>query len=148
MAPDSMDIDYNVDVEASVPVSKVPAPKNLPTPSFQGPEATDRVEEVDHARSQTRYWRAYPGGYPAENLGKGKTKFQKWREDHTLHGDNEWAPFQNQKEWDLVQWLIKNVGHKSIDEYLKLPIASICTHTQRGFTNLLADSRAYGFIIP
>ena len=35
-----------------------------------------------------------------------------------------WAPFEDQAEWNLACWLIKNVGQKSIDEYLKLPIVS------------------------
>ena len=33
-------------------------------------------------------------------------------------------PFEDQAEWDLACWLIRNVGQKSIDEYLKLPIVS------------------------
>jgi hypothetical protein len=37
-------------------------------------------------------------------------------------GENEWAPFTSQEEWDLAWWLMNNVGQNSIDEYLKLPI--------------------------
>ncbi|KAF8223722.1 hypothetical protein L208DRAFT_1315423, partial [Tricholoma matsutake] len=40
-------------------------------------------------------------------------------------GEHTWAPFEDQAEWDLACWLIKNVGQKSIDEYLKLPIVSL-----------------------
>ena len=144
MSPDSMlDVSNNdSDVEMSIPCG----PKKLPGPSILGSEETDAV--INDARSRSRYQKAYPAGYAAELLGKGKTKYEMWEENQRLHGENEWAPFRSQKEWDLVQWLIKNVGQKSIDEYLNLPIASICTQFQRGITNLPLDSRARQFIIP
>ena len=117
--------DSNVDVEMSIPDKMIPGPKKLPVPSFSDSEESDSV--VNDACSQSRYKKMYPGGYAVKILGLGKTKYERWQEDQNLHGNNEWAPFRNQKEWELVQWLIKNVGQKSIDEYLKLPIASICT---------------------
>ncbi|KAF8219621.1 hypothetical protein L208DRAFT_1338875, partial [Tricholoma matsutake] len=43
-------------------------------------------------------------------------------EEQAALGENMWAPFASQEEWDLSQWLMKNVGQNSIDEYLKLPI--------------------------
>lgn len=141
-----MDTDPNVG-EMLVPDKPNPGPKEKPLASIQGSEAMDEVED-DDARSQSRYRKAYPGGYAAVILGEGKTKYQEWQENQRLHGDNQWAPFTNQKEWDLVQWLIKNVGQKSIDEYLKLPIASFVTHFQSWITNLLLDSRARWVIIP
>ena len=85
-------------------------------------------EDVGADQSQNRYRVSYPDGDTAEILGKGKTRFQQWQEEKSLHGENNWAPFENQKEWDLAQWLMKNVGQKSIDEYLKLPIISLVTH--------------------
>ncbi|KAF8233248.1 hypothetical protein L208DRAFT_1267596, partial [Tricholoma matsutake] len=45
-------------------------------------------------------------------------------EEQAALGENTWAPFASQEEWDLSQWLMKNVGQNSIDEYLKLPIVS------------------------
>lgn len=147
---DSLRNDSNVDVEMSIRDQTGPAQKKKPVPSLGGseePETVD-VDEVDDARSWRQYRRAYPTGYTAEILGEGKTKFEMLQDEQNLHGDNEWAPFRNQKEWDLVQWLIRNVGQKSIDEYLKLPIASIFSHIQRIITNLLSDSRACRFIVP
>jgi hypothetical protein len=124
------------EVEVSIPDQTVLAPSGARDSPIRDSEETDELEDVDDPRSQSRYRRGYPVGYAAKILGKGKTKFQSWQKEQNLHGQNEWAPFHNQKEWDLVQWLIKNVGQKSIDEYLKLPIASICTPIQRRITNL------------
>ena len=98
---------------------------NQPPASNRGSSPTDIIEDADDACSQQWYRKPYPGGDAAEILGEGMTKFQQWEEDENLQGHNEWVLFQNQKEWDLVQWLIKNVGQKLIDEYLKLPLTSI-----------------------
>ena len=41
-----------------------------------------------------------------------------------LTGASKWSPFKNEDEWELAQWLLKNVGQSAIDEYLKLPSVS------------------------
>jgi hypothetical protein len=71
-----------------------------------------------------------------------------WKEEQNLYRENEWAPFDNQKEWDLAKWLIRNVGQKSTDEFLKLQIASLCCHLPSRITDLLSDPRPCRFIIP
>lgn len=60
----------------------------------------------------------------AEILGKGKTFFEKLQERQESVGSEKWAPFEDQEEWELAQWLLRSVGQKKIDEYLKLPIVS------------------------
>ena len=37
---------------------------------------------------------------------------------------NPWDLFASEQEWALAMWLRKNVGQKSTDEFLKLPIVS------------------------
>jgi hypothetical protein len=34
------------------------------------------------------------------------------------------GPFKDAEEWELACWLIKNVGHRKVDEPLKLSIVS------------------------
>ena len=97
------------------------------TTSTNRSEEINDVEDGDDTHSQSRYRKGYPGMYTAEILGKGKTKFEIWQQEQISHHENEWAPFDNQKEWDLAQWLIKNVGQKSMDKFLELPIVSLCT---------------------
>ena len=125
MLPDAWDNEVDVVYEELRADNDMPGRINQPSVPNRGSEPTEDIEDADDACSQHRYQKPYPGGDAAEILGEGMTKFQQWEEDESLQGHNEWAPFQNQKEWDLVQWLIKNVGQKSIDEYLKLPIVSI-----------------------
>jgi hypothetical protein len=123
------------DVESSSPDRTVP--NEFPNefhPSFV--QLTDEVDEdvgVGADQPQTRYRVSYPGGYTPEILGEGKTRFQRWQEEKRLNGENDWAPFENQKEWDLARWLMKNVGQKSIDEYLKLPIVSLATYLKLNY---------------
>lgn len=132
---DSLVDDSNVDAELEVSIQDVPIPypAKKKTSVHRSSEERDEGGDVDNPRSQTRYRRRFPR--PAKILGDGKTKFDTWKEEQDLHGGDEWAPFTNQKEWDLVQWLIKNVGKGSIDEYLKLPIVGICTNILSRNTN-------------
>lgn len=121
----------NTDVE--VPRhDQVAAP--APNKNISRSEEMDDVEDIDDAYSLRRYKRRYPGRYEVEVLGEGKTKFQIWQEEQYLNGENEWAPF---KKWDLAQWLLGNVSQKSMDEFLKLPVSTMCTCIHRRTTNLL-----------
>ncbi|KAF8879798.1 hypothetical protein BD779DRAFT_1446684, partial [Infundibulicybe gibba] len=62
-----------------------------------------------------------PAGVPIRP-SKEKTKFDLLRELKAREGEDQWAPFASQDEWDLAMWLSKNVGQKSTDEFLKLQI--------------------------
>jgi hypothetical protein len=141
-------IGTNSEVEESIP-EMIPD-HTFEDRSFSRSEERD-VQDVHDAHSQSRYRRRYTG-QAVEILGKGKTNFEAWQEAQTIHNDNEWAPFHDEKEWNLAQWLIKNVGQKSIDEFLKLPIVSIYRFTHSDhmstLTKLLPDSRACTTVVP
>jgi hypothetical protein len=36
-----------------------------------------------------------------------------------------WTPLEDEDDWQLAEWLVKNVGQNSIDEFLKLPVVSV-----------------------
>ncbi|KAF8804478.1 hypothetical protein BYT27DRAFT_7258947 [Phlegmacium glaucopus] len=129
VAEDSGDVNLNIleddsDIGMASPDEATSTPDvNIPQagPSRQRSGEIEDVEDVDDPQNRSRYRVRYPGQV-AKILGKGKTKFELWQEEQRLNSENAWSPFNNQEEWDLAQWLIKNVGQKSIDEYLKLPI--------------------------
>lgn len=81
----------------------------IPEPS---PEAgpSDRVEEVDVEARQSpdiksrRYIKAYPRPVGIA-IGQGKTKFQMMNEAQKGQGQSIYAPFTNNEEWELAQWL-------------------------------------------
>lgn len=55
-------------------------------------------------------------------LGTGETLFERMRTSQTAEGTTEFFPFKDGEEWDLAQWLSKNVSQTATDEYLALPI--------------------------
>ncbi|KAL0565419.1 hypothetical protein V5O48_016604 [Marasmius crinis-equi] len=57
-----------------------------------------------------------------KTFGKGTTAFQRIRDEQVLRGEEIYGPFENEAEWELAKWLIKNVGHNAIEEFLNLPI--------------------------
>ena len=83
------------------------------------------VEEVEdeEAPKVGRYTQEYPSRV-ADTLGSDKTKFEKIRDDQKTEGIEPHAPFADEEEWELVQWLMKNVGQTKADDFLKLPIVS------------------------
>src|SRR5947207_2944420 len=92
----------------SFPEYRSPSPPEVHLPGPQLRRQAVEIEEVDDADdspSETRYQVPYPGRV-ADVLGKGQMKFEQWHEDQASRGENEWAPFENQEEWDLAQWLM------------------------------------------
>ncbi|KAI0070312.1 hypothetical protein K474DRAFT_1743277 [Panus rudis PR-1116 ss-1] len=72
----------------------------------------------------TRYVEEYPRVEP-ETFGDGLTTFEHWRKNG-LDGDSRWAPFESEDEWDLVEWMGKNLGHNQIEDFLKLRTIQNC----------------------
>lgn len=87
-------------------------------------EVDENAEEtVGSPYRHTRWIQAFSGRV-AEGYGKAKTTFDDWREKQMLTGASKWSPFVDEDEWELAQWLFKNVGLSAIEEYLKLPSVS------------------------
>lgn len=53
--------------------------------------------------------------------GKAMPKFQALWNEQKL-GDSTWGPFDDEEDWQLAEWLLKNIGQKQTDAFLKLPI--------------------------
>ena len=80
-------------------------------------------DTVGSAYRHARWTEVYPGRV-AQGYGRAKTAFDDWRDKQMLTGASQWSPFEDEDEWELTQWLFKNVGQSAIDEYLKLPSVS------------------------
>ncbi|KIO14800.1 hypothetical protein M404DRAFT_93262, partial [Pisolithus tinctorius Marx 270] len=50
------------------------------------------------------------------------TAFEEMKKTEQKNNNNQWAPFQNENEWDLARFLMKNMGQTKIDEFLKLSL--------------------------
>lgn len=70
---------------------------------------------------RSRWLKDFP--LPA-GLQPAQSYFERVREEQKT-ADNLWAPFADEEEWELAQWLITNVGQNATDKYLKLPIVCV-----------------------
>ncbi|KAG1811778.1 uncharacterized protein BJ212DRAFT_1483508 [Suillus subaureus] len=55
-------------------------------------------------------------------LHEGETSFERYRTYQEEEGEDPWLPFEDVEEWDLAQWLVKNLGQTWTNKFLKLPI--------------------------
>jgi hypothetical protein len=90
------------------------------------PNRRTSVEEVEDEEVPGRYGRDYEPNEAAHPLGGGQTAFERLREEQTEAGlgSKPWAPFEDEEEWDLAQFLIKEVSQTAADQFLKLSIVS------------------------
>jgi hypothetical protein len=63
-------------------------------------------------------------GEAGNGLRQSKTTFEIWLKNQREEEKIRWYPFASEQEWALAKWLLQNVGQKSTDEFLKLPIVS------------------------
>ena len=66
-------------------------------------------------------------GEAGNGTRKSKTLYEIWLENQRGEEKIPWEPFASEQEWALAKWLMRNVGQKSADEFLKLPIVSFDT---------------------
>ena len=105
-----------------------------------GHEAGNTYQTMD----VDRFIESYPGD-AGQVIEKSKTRFEEWFENQRNEQKIQWDPFASEEEWALCMWLIKNVGQKSTDDFLKLPIVSKISMpfitkrlNSRTFTRLIA----------
>ena len=48
--------------------------------------------------------------------------FEKIRHEQILNGSSSWGPFDDEDDWQLAEWLIRNIGQNQIDTFLNLRI--------------------------
>lgn len=78
------------------------------------------VEDEDAPGRKRKYWKQpYPTHRQAgAKVGKGRTKFERIHDEQVLTDAKIWGPFQDEEEWELAKWLIKNVGHGQADSLI------------------------------
>ncbi|KAG2157668.1 uncharacterized protein EDB93DRAFT_1246735 [Suillus bovinus] len=83
------------------------------------------VEDVTDEEDGRWYFEPYPeAGW---TLREGQTSFERHQQYKESEGEDKWAPFGNEEEWGLAEWLVKSLGQTKTDEFLKLPIMLNCT---------------------
>ena len=83
------------------------------------------VEDVPDIESTHRFVEQFPDkNLAGASFGRSRTSFDAIRDDQILRGAEILGPFNNDEEWQLAKWLIKNVGHNTAEEFLKLAVVS------------------------
>ncbi|KAG1866944.1 hypothetical protein C8R48DRAFT_599934 [Suillus tomentosus] len=92
------------------------------------------MEEVADEEEPIQFAKVFPRPV-ADVLGVGQTVFEEIRESQVDMGleKNPWAPFDDEYEWGLAEWLSKRVNKTATDEFLKLAITK--NRTQPSFTS-------------
>jgi hypothetical protein len=106
----------------------LPSPRRPQSESPAESESQSKRARVDDAEDDDsdapkRFCRDYPR-WVADVIGDGQTEFERIRAQQASSGspDNLWAPFQDEEEWGLAEWLIKETTQQARDKFLKLPI--------------------------
>jgi len=80
------------------------------------------VEDEDHFPCFAEEFSAHAA---ADILGRDVTPFEQMRLYQDGSGGGMYTPFADRDEWELAQWLVKNVNQRATEEFLKLPIVSV-----------------------
>ena len=137
--PDLLDICLEEDIqraEEMLYAEEANLPPQPPSPSQDGPQpnlkcATAVAEDVPDNEDVTSIDRdCYIEEFPKEYLagatwGCCKPLFESLDEEQKREGGSHWAPFEDEDEWELAEWLIRNARQKQTDAFLKLPIVKV-----------------------
>jgi hypothetical protein len=104
------------------------------------------VEDVADKEDGRRYFEPCPDA--GWMLQEGQTGFERYQRYKEGEGEDEWAPFSNEEEWGLAEWLVKSLGQTQTDEFLKLPIVSLGLITEKYALTIVIDTKPHKAFIP
>ncbi|KAG2354268.1 hypothetical protein BDR07DRAFT_1494784 [Suillus spraguei] len=98
------------------------ADQDNPLPALKSQRVTiEDVADEDKVKINSgRYFKEFPDG--GWTLWEGETGFESYKKYKEGLGEDEWAPFHDEEEWGLAEWLVKSLGQTQTDDFLKLPI--------------------------
>ncbi len=124
---------------------------DLFNPSNMVPDSTEPIraepvtteDEVDESERDGTFWaEPYPPSQHAGMAcGKAPTAFQTIRNEQMKAGAGILGPFKDSGEWELAKWLVKNVGHNQMEEFLHLPTVSFALAFSDSLFPLIRESR-------
>lgn len=79
----------------------------------------DKLSPDEQLKERKYYVLEYPGpaGRPIRNA---KPAFARTRQANLQAGEAPWSPFGDKDEWEFASWILQNLGHRQIDDLLKL----------------------------
>lgn len=125
--PDMLDFHLEEDIQmAEENLNLLPPPQHLDEPQPWPQHATVDIPVNKEVNMEGALYFEY---FPEEHMagatwGRCKPLFESIVEEQKNLGGSRWAPFEDEEEWQLAEWLIQNVGQKQTDAFLKLCIVS------------------------
>jgi hypothetical protein len=116
MVADNMDGFAGHDETNYVPSGRV---GQLDNDTNEGMQSQSR--HTTAANAPDRFAEDYPADV-AHILRKSKTTFQILKEKQNRLGEEPWAPFKDNDEWELAQFLVTEVSQTAANKFFKLPI--------------------------
>lgn len=125
---DLPDLDINRDVDMldrlGAPDVPEPGPDDVWEDEREDTPAAPTVEE-GHGPQFQRFAQEFSEKPAADVLGREETPFEQMKRYQEATGGGAYAPFADHDEWELAQWLIKNVNQRATQDFLKLSIVSL-----------------------
>ena len=83
----------------------------------------ENAENRGQESESTYYVEEFPADLGAGAVwGEDVPFFERlWRELQE-NASSRWSPFEDEDEWELAKWLVRNVGQKQLDTFLNLDI--------------------------
>jgi hypothetical protein len=111
-----------VDARGSQPDTITPPGPEAQPARPQHQRAT--VENADNEGEESAYFiEEFPANFGTGTVwGEEILFFEKLQQKQEKNGTSKWGPFKDQDEWELGEWLIRNIGQKQTDAFLNLNI--------------------------
>ncbi|KAI0309734.1 hypothetical protein OF83DRAFT_1088860 [Amylostereum chailletii] len=123
--------DYPPDPLAATPGPSSSMPSPSPSPFHRttldtsrdegNPQPEKRVRTIALADDPwpTHFREVYPE-LAGIAVGVGQTRYESWQAKVDEGEGQPWGPFASEGEWKLVEWMMKMLGQKETDDFLKL----------------------------
>ena len=123
------DDQFDQDLKASLDIPEPPAPSPPPHAPSMNPYHTTIEEVPDEDTYPESHIEYFPEDRKAgAGWGYDVPLFERIRCEQEAGSTLWWGPFNSKEEWELAEWLIRNVSQKQTDAFLKLPIVRDCFH--------------------
>ena len=125
--PDETPDDQLVDLEHDLLAveQNISLDSRTETPDLLIPQTEHTNQPQQNQVPTGHYFEEYPSDRKAGAAwGKDQPLFERIQKEQQENHTSKWGPFKDQDEWELAEWLSKNVGQKQTDAFLKLNIVS------------------------
>lgn len=110
---DEPPMDINID-----PIGAVPVEPYSRRPTVEDVDDDDTQDWPSPGEKYAEWIQDFPDEYEAGvGIGEGETEFERIRREA---GEHRWAGFEDQDDWELGKWMVRNLGQNEMETLLKL----------------------------